>query len=88
MKSGEKVAFCLPTSGKQTQFFHHIFSQPGKRFLEVPCTVPEPKRVVDGCFSLVYAQSRKVHDCWCIPRSTKYPVVRELAELGAAKNPK
>ena len=38
-KSGEKVAFCLPTSGRQTHFFHHIFSQPGKSLLEVPCII-------------------------------------------------
>ena len=37
VKSGEKVAFCLPFSGRQTQFFHHIFSLPGKSLLEVPC---------------------------------------------------
>ena len=37
VKSGEKVAFCLPTSGRQTQFFHHILSQPGKSHLEIPC---------------------------------------------------
>ena len=32
VKSGEKVTFGLPTSGRQTQFFYHIFSdsQPGE----------------------------------------------------------
>ena len=28
VKSGEKVAFCLPSAGRNTQCFHHIFSQP------------------------------------------------------------
>ena len=38
VKLGEKVAFCLPTAGRRTQFFHPAFSQPGKSLLEVPCT--------------------------------------------------
>ena len=38
VKLGEKVAFCLPTAGRRTQFFHPTFSQPGKSLLEVPCT--------------------------------------------------
>ena len=37
VKLGEKVAFCLPTAGRRTQFFHPIFAQPGKHSLEVPC---------------------------------------------------
>ena len=57
VKSGEKVAFCLPTAGKQTQYFHHIFSQPGKSLLasllEVPCSSYDNKvRVTeDPCTS-------------------------------------
>ena len=38
VKLGEKVAFCLPTAGRKTQFFHPLFSQPGKHSLEIPCT--------------------------------------------------
>ena len=38
VKLGEKVAFCLPTAGTRTLFFHPIFTQPGKHSLEVPCT--------------------------------------------------
>ena len=38
VKLGEKVALCLPTAGRRTQFFHPIFTQPGKHSLEVPCT--------------------------------------------------
>ena len=34
----EKVAFCLPTAGRNMQFFHPLFTQPGKHSLEVPCT--------------------------------------------------
>ena len=57
VKSGEKVAFCLPTAGKLTQYFHHIFSQPGKSLLasllEVPCSSYDNKvRVTeDPCTS-------------------------------------
>ena len=38
MKLGEKVAFCLPTAGRRTQFFHPKFTQPGKSLLVQPCT--------------------------------------------------
>ena len=38
VKSGQKVAFCLPSAGRKTQLFHHIFFQPGKSLLEIPCT--------------------------------------------------
>ena len=38
VKLGEKVAFCLPTAGRRTQFYHLIFTQPGKHSLEVPCS--------------------------------------------------
>ena len=34
VKLGEKVAFCLPTAGRRTQFFHPIFTQPGKVILQ------------------------------------------------------
>ena len=37
MKLGEKVAFCLPSAGRKTQFDHLIFTQPGARLLEHPC---------------------------------------------------
>ena len=37
VKSGEKVAFCLPSAVRKTQIFHHIISQPGKSLLEIPC---------------------------------------------------
>ena len=37
VKSSEKVAFCLPTAGRKTQFFQPSFSQPGKHSLEIPC---------------------------------------------------
>ena len=39
MKLGETVAFCIPTAGRRTQFFHPTFSQPGKGLLEVPCSL-------------------------------------------------
>ena len=42
MKLGEKVAFCLPSAGKKMQCFHHIFSQPGKSLLDIPCRLSEP----------------------------------------------
>ena len=38
VKLGEKVAFCLPTAGRRTQFLHLIFMQPGKSLLVQPCT--------------------------------------------------
>ena len=38
VKLGEKVVFCLPSEGRKTQFFHPLFSQPGKHSLEIPCT--------------------------------------------------
>ena len=38
VKLGEEVAFCLPFAGRKTQFFQPIFTQPGKSFLEIPCT--------------------------------------------------
>ena len=37
VKSGEIVAFCLPTAGRKIQFFHHKLSQPGKSLLGIPC---------------------------------------------------
>ena len=30
VKLDEKVAICLPTAGRRTQLFHHIFTQAGK----------------------------------------------------------
>ena len=36
VKSGDKVAFRLPSAGRKTQFFHHI---PGKSLLEVTSTL-------------------------------------------------
>ena len=39
VKLGEKVAFCLPNAGRRTQFFHLIFTQPGKSLLVQPCTL-------------------------------------------------
>ena len=33
VKLSEKVAFCLPTAGRRTQFFHPIFTQRGKVIL-------------------------------------------------------
>ena len=33
---------CLPTAGMKTQFFHPLFSQPGKHSLEIPCKPPSP----------------------------------------------
>jgi len=51
VKLGEKVAFCLPTAGRRTQFFHPIFTQPGKHSLEVPCTLMRHKiGNLDLCF--------------------------------------
>ena len=41
VKSGEKVEFCLPSAGRQTQFFHHLISQRGKNLLEIPCSERE-----------------------------------------------
>ena len=38
VKSGEKVEFCSHFAGRETQYFHHIFSQPGKSLSEFPCT--------------------------------------------------
>ena len=38
VKLDERVAFCLPTAGRRTQFFHPIFTQPGKCLLVHPCT--------------------------------------------------
>ena len=38
VKLGEKVAFCSPTAGRRVQFFHPLFSQPGKHSVEIPCT--------------------------------------------------
>ena len=37
MKLDEKVKFCLPSAGRRTQLFHHIFTQPGAYLLEIPC---------------------------------------------------
>ena len=37
VNSDEKVASCLSTAGRKTQFFHPIFTQPRKHSLEVPC---------------------------------------------------
>ena len=37
VKLGEKYAICLPTAGRRTQFFHPIFTQPGKIILVQPC---------------------------------------------------
>ena len=37
VKSGLKVAFCLPSARRKTQYFHNIFSQPGKSLLEILC---------------------------------------------------
>ena len=33
----EKVAFCLPTTGRRTQLFQPTFLQRGKSLLEIPC---------------------------------------------------
>ena len=38
VKLGEKVAFCLPTATKKTQFFNLVLTQPGAHFLGHPCT--------------------------------------------------
>ena len=38
VKYGEKVVFCLPCAGRRTQLIHLIFTQPGVRILEHPCT--------------------------------------------------
>ena len=53
MKLGEKVAFCLPTAGRKTQFFHPLFSQPGKHSLEIPCTRSLIKYAVLLCYLCV-----------------------------------
>ena len=37
VKLGEKVAFCLPTAGRRTQFVHPKFTQSGKGLLVQPC---------------------------------------------------
>ena len=37
VKLDEKVVFCLPTAGGRTQFYHFIFTQPGKSLLVQPC---------------------------------------------------
>ena len=37
VKLDEKVRFCLPSAGRRTQLFHHIFTQPGAYLLEIPC---------------------------------------------------
>ena len=37
VKLGEKVAFCFPSEGRKTQFFHLMFIQPGAHLLEHPC---------------------------------------------------
>ena len=37
VKLVEKVAFCLPAAGRETQFFHFTFTKPGKSLLEIPC---------------------------------------------------
>ena len=39
VKLGEKVAFCLPTTGRRMQLFHLIFTKPGAHLLVHPCTV-------------------------------------------------
>ena len=38
MKFNEIVAFCLPRTGRRTQFFHLIFTEPGNHTLAQPCT--------------------------------------------------
>ena len=38
VKSSEKVVFCLLSAGRKMQYFHHIFSQPGKNLLEISCS--------------------------------------------------
>ena len=38
VKLDEKIVFCLPTAGMRTQFFHPIFTQPGRSLLVQPCT--------------------------------------------------
>ena len=42
VKLGKKVAFCLPTAGRRTQFFHPKFTQPGKGLIVQPCNVKAP----------------------------------------------
>ena len=44
-KLGEKVAFFLPTAGRRTQFFHLIFTQPGKGLLVQPCKWKAPLKM-------------------------------------------
>ena len=34
----EEVAFCLPIAGRRTQFFHPIFTEPGKSLIVQPCS--------------------------------------------------
>ena len=50
VKSSEKVAFCLPSAGRITLFFHYIFLQPEKSLIEVPCTslASFSKKLADG----------------------------------------
>ena len=38
MKFWVNVAFCLPTEGRRTQFFHHTFKQPRKVLSVQPCS--------------------------------------------------
>ena len=40
MKLGGNAAFCLPMTGRRTQLFHLIFTQPGAHLLVHPCTDP------------------------------------------------
>ena len=38
VKSGEKVAFCLPSAGRKTQFSATYSHNLGRALLEIPCT--------------------------------------------------
>ena len=38
VKLGESVGFCFPPAGRRMQFFHPIFTQPGKVLLLQPRT--------------------------------------------------
>ena len=83
MKSGEKVAFCLPSAGRKTLCFHHIFSQPGKSLIEIPCIVKNRCIFLDSLAKNEWSNNRNL--------STNLNVGREVAWIwtgNVAKIPK
>ena len=69
----------LPAAGRRTQFFHLIFTEPGKRTLAHPCIVQiSAKRRVQGLVNFILALA--YYYCLALPAEFMQPEAHILAQ--------